>query len=303
MLCLARRLGVARAARARPVVARPGAAAASRFFNVCETINLYYNDLIVVLCPGNVPTGQGPVIFLSTMRKNVNSIIHGYLNIAAFSRALAAALVVAVLSPVPAFSQEKPQTAAGPRTVEAIQADLRAPEMKLRRAALQELRRSTSPLKIDLLKAEMDNGDPLVRGGAVRALGETGDKSVLPALFEALSSSDTQTRLGAIEALGLLKDPSAVEPLAGLLQDKSKNIRWSAVLALGAIGGRQAVAPLLGAAETESVTYVRQAAIEALGEIGDNSAAPALRKLLKDKDEAVGRKAASALVKLGYEKK
>jgi HEAT repeat protein len=107
-------------------------------------------------------------------------------------------------------------------------------------------------------------------------------------------------RQGAAKALGEIGDERAVEPLMKALR-RDSYVRWSAVVALGKIG-KSAVEPLIGVLSDDN-WRVREYAVRALGEIGDERAVEPLIKALGDwEDGGVPHDAAKeALKKLGHE--
>jgi len=118
-----------------------------------------------------------------------------------------------------------------------------------------------------------------------------------------LSDSDPRTRQQAVQELRKLKAREAAPQVAQLLKDVM--VREDAAVALRDIGGADEVPPLLDAVDTTvgagSDTATRAAnrtnarIAEALGEIGDPRAGPALLRLARSKDEYVRFEAVQAL--------
>jgi HEAT repeat protein len=109
---------------------------------------------------------------------------------------------------------------------------------------------------------------PNLGPGAMTALGNQGDLRAVPALIQRLSDCQQEHTYHcefAIEALGKLRDPRAVGPLVQILNETKWN--WSR----------------------------RRAAAEALGEIGDTSAVPALEAACGDTENMVRGAASRAL--------
>lgn len=103
----------------------------------------------------------------------------------------------------------------------------------------------------------------------VYALGYSKDKQFLPILLDLLSHPERGVRLNAIIALGHLEDPGAVPALVALLEDEDLHARWYACDALGEIGDPTAIGPLQALLEKETESIVRDAAMDALSQIGD----------------------------------
>ena len=176
-----------------------------------------------------------------------------------------------------------------------------------------------------------------VREDAAKALGKIGDITAVKYLTKALGDETLPVRLAVAEALANIADASAVEPLIATLQDKQhyryreavartlgqigdvgametlvallrdsvSDVRKAAIKALVKISldwpqsdaARQQVPEFIVALRNRD-TYVRKAAAEVLGEIGDVFAVDSLVTLLKDKDPVVSGVAAESLHKI-----
>ena len=113
---------------------------------------------------------------------------------------------------------------------------------------------------------------------AAGVLGEHKEKLAFAPLVEALNFRDQYFPASAFEALGIIGDPRAFEPLSKYLNDV--HFRIDAVRGLGYLKDKRAteiIMPFL----TNSDEYLRYAAIDALGIIGDPRAAKPLIALLK----------------------
>src|SRR5712664_1354613 len=118
-----------------------------------------------------------------------------------------------------------------------------------------------------------------------------------------LSASDPRTRQQAVQELRKLKAREAAPQVAQLLKDVM--VREDAATALRDLGGADEVPALLDAVDTTvgagSDTATRSAnrangrIAEALGEIGDPRAGPALLRLARSKDDYVRLEAVQAL--------
>ena len=134
-----------------------------------------------------------------------------------------------------------------------------------------------------------------------RHLRGTDNPRVARLLCDALNDHNWSVRWAAAEALAMLHDQAAIAPLSGRLDDPSWIVQVAAVRALAeldASGLAARLTPLL----RSSRKAVRQAAAEALGEMGDPKAMPALAETLKrDDDEFVRFAALNAILQLGAE--
>ncbi|MFM6480552.1 MAG: HEAT repeat domain-containing protein [Microcystis panniformis] len=103
-----------------------------------------------------------------------------------------------------------------------------------------------------------------------------------------------------VELLGLTKSNEVVNELNQALKDSDSDVRMNAVEALVEIGSETAIPGLLKALE-DSEGYVRREAAEALGKIGSETAIAGLLKALEHSNRYVRRKAAEALGEIGTE--
>jgi HEAT repeat protein len=139
-------------------------------------------------------------------------------------------------------------------------AEERKPEV--RAVVVRTLAGLKSPASVEPLEGAVDWGAAGTAANQLNkevasALGEIGDRKAVPVLVRLLKSRDNYTRMAAMDALGRLRAAEAVEPLIQLALD----------------GGLE---PLLN-----------KKAIEALGEIGDARAVPALVRMLTNERRGV----------------
>jgi HEAT repeat protein len=142
-------------------------------------------------------------------------------------------------------------------------------------------------------------------------------------LLIALRHADEDARFWAATMLGRLGDPQTMAPLLNALQDENRGVRSAAATALGEIGDPGAVEALLttlhkadeghevhdrseDAYEEEGmvpighdINWVKIAAIEALGKIGDARVVEDLLRLLHDEDPWIRQEAAEAVGLVG----
>jgi len=155
----------------------------------------------------------------------------------------------------------------------------------------------------ELMEALVDN-DWKVRFPAAWALGRIGPDAVetIPSLIHALGDRKVDVRREAVQALGWIgpQTNEVVPALIGSLEDKDADIRYKAALMLGGFGStaKEAVPALIDALG-DSDELVRRFVPQALGEIGSDAkdAIPAL--ILGFRDEEVSTYAPSALGKIG----
>ena len=134
-----------------------------------------------------------------------------------------------------------------------------------------------------------------------RHLRGTDNPQIVRLLCGALSDDNWSVRWAAAEALATLGDRAAIAPLSERADDPSWIVQVAVVRALaelGASGLAATVTPLL----RSSRKAVRETAAEALGEMGDPQVMPALATTLKrDADEFVRFAALNAILQLGAE--
>ncbi len=160
-------------------------------------------------------------------------------------------------------------------------------------------------LSLGQLLEELKKHDWVVNGRTADALAQIGAEAV-PSLLQALESEDGYVRNGAAIALGKIGGKDCIQPLLRALQwrddrvnedDEDLEARMSAAAALGKSRDPALCEPLLAELDKilESDPSLATVIAEALGEIGDTRAIPALAKLSEHGDPAVS----FALAQLG----
>jgi len=134
------------------------------------------------------------------------------------------------------------------------------------------------------------------RLGAIAGIAEMPDGGAIVLLIGALENGNWQVREAAFDALTEKGGP-AIPFLLEALGDPHETIVWRVVLVLGCLGTSEAVDSLLPLLNHGGV--IRECALWALGECGDEHAAAALLAFLQDPDPCVSREAAEALEKIG----
>jgi len=117
---------------------------------------------------------------------------------------------------------------------------------------------------------------------------------------ELAKGEDTVGRLHAARRLGASRDPRALEPLVAALGDATRDVRWAAIEALGELGDARAIPALVEYLKRpEAYRWGKRLVAAALGAIGDTAGVDPLLGLLDDEDPFVRRVAAFALVGIG----
>ena len=150
----------------------------------------------------------------------------------------------------------------------------------------------------DAARGGLDDPDPLVRAAALGAAARTGVLTV-EELAAALEDADPRVRRRAAEVAASPEAPEAASAVAARLADENASVAEVAAWALGELAGRTALAPttidaLAGLATGHDDALVREAAVAALGAIGDARGLPAILAATGDRP-AVRRRAVLAL--------
>ncbi len=150
----------------------------------------------------------------------------------------------------------------------------------VRQAAADHLAGFEQRLLLPALESALrDDVNAGMRNAAMEIYVKLGAAAVDPLLL-LLVDRDEEVRNFAAVMLGGLRDPRAIEPLIAALKDTDVNVRHAAAASLGQIGDPAAVLPLVAVLQSEP--WLQYPAINALGEIGDARATPALLDLLGD---------------------
>ncbi|MFL5345196.1 MAG: HEAT repeat domain-containing protein [Hyalangium sp.] len=156
---------------------------------------------------------------------------------------------------------------AGPETLEALVAGLHDESWRVRRAAIECLRRLPSLAEVArrLVSVLGERGETGARNAAAEALVGLGDVSVAP-LIRLLDHADPDQRKFAADILGQLGRRTAESALIAVLSDEDLNVRVSAVEALGRVGSDTAARALEGLLK-EPEPLLRLAVLEALAQL------------------------------------
>ncbi|HAK88991.1 MAG TPA: hypothetical protein DHV16_08500 [Nitrospiraceae bacterium] len=159
---------------------------------------------------------------------------------------------------------------------------------------------------VDALAAKLRHSNPEVRLYAVEALGKIRDSEALGELIGVIEdqTEDWTIKVRVVKLLGEIKNPRATGVLVKVLDDPSFTnncaaLKWNAAVALGNFKGHAKVIDALVDALEDRTLYVREAAIQSLGEIGNPDVAPYLIPMLNDESFAIRISAVRALGKIG----
>jgi HEAT repeat protein len=143
-----------------------------------------------------------------------------------------------------------------------------------------------------------DDADPRVRAAALGALVRGATPDAPDAWRGALADPAPTVRRRAAELAAALTPPADVAPLLTLLDDPNVSVAEAAAWAMGELGERAvasgAVTELMRTAERHRDPLAREAAVAALGALGDRAALPTILSACHDKP-AIRRRAVLAL--------
>ena len=159
----------------------------------------------------------------------------------------------------------------------------RATSMKVKEALLAAVRNTgeTSVVRYRALEAvsSMSGGDvhaevgrayhlddPGALAAALYAMGRSGDDRWAPHVIAQLRNTDPAIRVEATRAAGELELADAIEPLLKMITDPDPEVKQAVLEALGNIGGPQAQMVLEELAQSDDEA-TQSAASEALGEL------------------------------------
>jgi len=151
-------------------------------------------------------------------------------------------------------------------------------------AAAQALGFMQAERAIPMLIEQLRELDELASPRLAELLVSFGDEA-LPQLHTALEDeSHLNAQVWAAQILGRIGSSASVPRLVPRLTDRSERVRVSATEALGRIGDKQAVHDLIQVAMRDPVPPVRAEAARALGAIGDDAVMHNLVMMLSDRD-------------------
>lgn len=185
------------------------------------------------------------------------------------------------------------------RAVEPLTRCLAHKDAKTSAAAGLALRKLRMRQDTEKTIQQLKDKHPGARLRAAETLGKSGDPRAVPPLIACLADRDRIVRRCVAEALGELRDRRAVKPLIACLHSRFDS-RIAVAGALGKICDPIAVNALIPYLKNPHPS-VRWAVAEALGDIGEVKAIPALSTALPD--WTVDAAITDALLKLGWKPK
>jgi HEAT repeat protein len=158
---------------------------------------------------------------------------------------------------------------------------------KVRVVADLRERAVATPAFLPMLHKELaEESAPEVKAGIVKVLAELKSPESVDPLVNALDFGSGDSSVASMNkdiatALGAIGDPKGVPTLVRLMKLRDPYTRIEAITALGVMRAKEAVDPLIELATDESgEPFISKKAIQALGEIGDGKAVPALIRMM-----------------------
>lgn len=139
---------------------------------------------------------------------------------------------------------------------------------KVRESAVKIAGYFAWPNCVDLLLQLCQDPNQRVRRAAIEHLPFLESEEVIPTLVAASEDEQASIRASAARAFGQIEPDLAIPHLLKALHDGEPWVRYYSARSLGWHGSTEAVAPLCFLSQFDAATYVRAAAIEALGQIG-----------------------------------
>ncbi|MCC7359409.1 MAG: HEAT repeat domain-containing protein [Anaerolineales bacterium] len=173
------------------------------------------------------------------------------------------------------------------------------PEWRVRRALVYALAQVGDSRVFEPLRDLARDPNRWVRRTVMEQAAQVDDGRAAELLTAGLSDPEDSVRQAALQALGRRREAGAARSVAQTLEDSQPYVRLAAVQALALLDPALASTQLPVLAQTDPEAVVREAAADALGELGLPSVVGALQPLLGDPAANVRERAAQALALLG----
>jgi HEAT repeat protein len=160
----------------------------------------------------------------------------------------------------------------GEKGVEELIIDLQDENPLVRWQAAEQLGRAKDARALEPLIKTLEDGDEGVRREVIKALGNIASARAVEPLGHMLEDPDELVRLNTLTALENIKGDEAITLLITALKNDNSLVRMNAAASLGRIGDSRAAGPLKEVAATDTLSYVRSAAKQALAQISGETA-------------------------------
>ena len=159
--------------------------------------------------------------------------------------------------------------------------------LEVQEKAVEVIIRMNRPDTVQYLLPAMKSENEYSRRYAVEVLNEIGDSESVKFLLDAVCQDDDWwVRSRATDALGRIGGERVQKAVLELIKDKDENIRRAAIEIANLNPDKATVDHLIKATKDDD-WWVRERAADALAEIGDKRAIPALQEMLKRNDRGV----------------
>jgi len=185
----------------------------------------------------------------------------------------------------------------GERNIGRICGLLADPDLDVQSRAVDVVVKLRHPDTIKHLVEVLKDESEFARRSAVEVLNEIAEPKSIKYLLQVLDDDDWWVRSRASDALAKIGGPKVMDAVLELVGDKNENIRRSAIEILNQTKDERAVNHLITATR-DTDWWVRERAADALAEIGNPKAAPALVEMLEGDPRSVPA-ALRALGRLG----
>ncbi len=172
---------------------------------------------------------------------------------------------------------------------------LQSEDRDVRWKTADELGKLGSQEAVPSLMRAIQDKDELVRGSAAKALGRMSVQEAVPALIETLRDQDFTVGNEAAQALAKIGGQKAVSSLMAALEQNIPAVTSLSSYWLNRLSGQEAIPTLIDILRNGDGVFLKQNAIEALGNLRNREAVPYLLVALWDEDQFVRQSAADAL--------
>jgi HEAT repeat protein len=174
-----------------------------------------------------------------------------------------------------------------PDAIDALAGAAKDSDQDVRRAAVAALGSIKDPKAVPILIASLKDSYWFARSEAATALGQENDGRATKPLLDAVTDPDNTVQTAAESSLVFLSkqspSPLSADDLASRLNDPSPKIVLVSAICLALLKDTRSI-PILEKLVDDTDPIARLDAVKGLGETGDPSVIPILRKTLKSSD-------------------
>jgi serine/threonine-protein kinase len=184
--------------------------------------------------------------------------------------------------------------------VEVVAALLLDPDVDVMNKAVEVIIEINDPKTVKYLIPALKDENEFSRRAAVEILNEVGNANSVKYLLQAVQDEDWWVRARASDALARIGGPRVVDAVLELVRDKDEDIRRAAIEILNTTRDPRAVDHLIAATKDDD-WWVSERAADALADMGNEKAIPALLDMLGGNEKSLPV-VLNALGKLGNHK-